>query len=143
MKIVITSGFYNPLHVGHLECLKLARELGDHLIAIVNNDVQVSLKGSKKFMSQADRRNLVSSIRYVDSAILSFSSSIDVCRDLEILRNLFPNDELIFAKGGDRLATEIPEARICKELNIEIIDGLGAKIRASSEILKDWVEETP
>ena len=126
MKIV-TSGYFDPLHVGHIECLELAKELGDELIVIVNSDYQTKLKKGKSFMSEQDRMKIVSSLKCVDKVFLSIDKDKSIC---ESLRYLNPD---IFAKGGDRTSDEIPEAVVCKEMNIKIVDGLGKKIRSSSE----------
>ena len=128
MKIVATSGYFDPLHVGHLECLELAKQLGDKLIVIVNSDLQAKLKKGKSFMSENDRMKIVSALKCVDEVFLSIDKDMTQCRSLEHLK---PN---IFAKGGDRLSNEIPESKTCHELGIEIIDGLGDKIRSSSDI---------
>ena len=45
--IVATSGYFDPLHVGHIECLELARKLGYKLIVIIYNDLQAKLKKVK------------------------------------------------------------------------------------------------
>ena len=128
MKIVVTSGYFDPLHVGHLECLELARELGDKLIVIINNDLQAKLKKGKSFMNQEDRMKIIAALACVDEVFLSIDKDKTQC---ESLRHLNPT---IFAKGGDRTSKEIPEAKVCKELDIQIIDGLGAKIRSSSKL---------
>ena len=128
MKIVATSGYFDPLHVGHLECLELAKQLGDKLIVIINNDLQAKLKKGRSFMSENDRMKIVSALKCVDEVFLSIDKDKTQCKSLEYLK---PN---IFAKGGDRLSNEIPESKTCHELGIEIIDGLGDKIRSSSDI---------
>ena len=128
MKIVATSGYFDPLHVGHLECLELAKNLGDKLIVIVNSDLQAKLKKGKSFMNEKDRMRIVSALKCVDEVFLSIDKDKSQC---ESLRHLKPT---IFAKGGDRTSGEIPESKVCKELNIQIIDGLGEKIRSSSEL---------
>ena len=128
MKIVATSGYFDPLHVGHLECLELAKQLGDKLIVIVNSDLQAKLKKGRSFMSENDRMKIVSALKCVDEVFLSIDKDKTQCKSLEYLK---PN---IFAKGGDRLSNEIPESKTCHELGIEIIDGLGDKIRSSSDI---------
>lgn len=128
--VVVTSGYFDPLHVGHIECLELSKELGDKLIVIVNSDLQASLKKGKAFMREEDRLKIVSSLKCVDEVFLSIDKDRSVC---ESLRHLNPD---IFAKGGDRTSDEIPEAKICKEKNIKMIDGLGEKIRSSSTIIK-------
>ena len=134
-KVVVASGYFDPMHVGHIECLEKAKELGDKLIVIVNNDVQIRLKKGKSFMSQEDRMKIVSSLRCVDEVFLSIDEDKSVCRSLEAIK---PN---IFAKGGDRTIDEIPETPICRELGIQIIDGLGEKIRSSSELVERSMEE--
>ena len=128
MKIVATSGYFDPLHVGHLECLEMAKKLGDKLIVIVNSDLQAKLKKGESFMNEKDRLKIVSALKCVDEVFLSIDKDKSQCESLKYL------NPTIFAKGGDRTSSEIPEAKICKELNIKIIDGLGAKIRSSSEL---------
>ena len=128
MKVVATSGYFDPLHVGHLECLEMAKKLGDKLIVIVNSDLQAKLKKGKPFMKEQDRMKIVAALKCVDEVFLSIDKDKSQCASLKHLK---PN---IFAKGGDRTSDEIPEAKICKEFNIEIIDGLGAKIRSSSDL---------
>ena len=128
MRVVATSGYFDPLHVGHLECLELAAELGDKLIVIVNSDLQAKLKKGDSFMNQKDRMKIVSALKCVDEVFLSIDKDKSQC---ESLRSIKPD---VFAKGGDRTSGEIPESKVCSELGIEIIDGLGAKIRSSSNM---------
>lgn len=137
MRLVVTSGYYNPLHVGHLECFRRARALGDCHLAIVNTDHQVMLKGSRPFMNERDRLAIVAALRDVDRAALSMDRDITQCETLKWVYLSNPNATIIFAKGGDRHAGEIPEAAVCRELGIQIVDGLGDKIRASSQILRE------
>ena len=130
IKIVAVSGYFNPLHIGHLEMIKKAKKLGDKLVAIVNNDYQVNLKGSVPFMNQADRLKIVAALREVDAVFLSIDKDKTVCKSLAKVR---PN---IFANGGDRHSiNDVPEYPICQKLNIKMVDGLGIKIRASSEMI--------
>lgn len=129
-KLICASGYFNPLHVGHVEYLEKARRFGDKLIVIINSDYQVELKGSKPFMSQEDRAKIVSALRCVDFVVISIDKDKSVC---ETLRTIGPD---IFAKGGDKNSHNIPEVGVCGELGIEIIDGLGEKIRSSSTLLK-------
>ena len=128
MKRVVTSGYFDPLHVGHLECLELAKELGDKLIVIVNSDFQAKLKKGKSFMNEKDRMKIISALKCVDEVFLSIDKDKSQCESLKYLK---PD---IFAKGGDRTSDEIPEAKVCRDFNIKIIDGLGEKIRSSSEL---------
>ena len=124
---VAVSGYFDPLHVGHLEMLEMAKSLGDKLIVIVNNDEQAKLKKGESFMHQDDRLRIVRSLGCVDEAFLSIDTDRTVCKSLRLC---VPH---IFANGGDRTEDEVPEAKICKELNIEMVDGLGKKIRSSSD----------
>ena len=126
--IVATSGYFDPLHVGHLECLEMAKELGDRLIVIVNSDLQAKLKKGESFMKEEDRMKIVSALKCVDHVFLSIDKDKSQC---ESLRHINPD---IFAKGGDRTSGEIPESKVCKELGIDIVDGLGEKIRSSSDL---------
>ena len=84
--VVVVSGYFDPIHVGHLEMLKLAKELGDELVVIVNNDKQAELKKGKSFMSQEDRLKIVKAIRYVDSAFISVDEDKTVCGSLQKVR---------------------------------------------------------
>jgi cytidyltransferase-like protein len=140
MKLVITSGYFDPLHVGHLECLKMAKELGDKLVVIVNNNHQAVLKKGRAFMHDEDRAYIIRALECVDEVIISVDTDKSVCRSIEEVwhKNIGACDEIIFAKGGDRMSHEIPEATICKNLKIKIVDGLGAKIRSSSELTEAY-----
>ena len=128
--IVAASGYFNPIHVGHLEYLEKAKKLGDFLIVIVNTDRQVVIKGSKPFMGEIDRLQIVRGLSCVDYALLAMDEDGSVCKTLEFIR---PH---IFAKGGDRHWGNVPENTVCESLNIKIVDGLGEKIRSSSSIIK-------
>ena len=127
MKVVV-SGYFDPLHVGHIEYLELAKELGTKLVVIVNNDHQCELKKGKSFMKEEDRLKIVRSLSVVDEAFLSIDRDRTVCDSLAAIN---PD---IFANGGDRHVKEIPESVVCKELGIKMIDGLGSKIRSSSDL---------
>ena len=125
---VAVSGYFDPIHVGHLEYLKMAKELGDFLIVIVNNNQQCILKKGKSFMDENDRVEIVRALGIVDRVFLSIDTDRTVCKSLEEIK---PD---IFANGGDRSTDEVPETSICKKYNIKMIDGLGDKIRSSSSL---------
>ena len=114
---VAVSGYFDPIHVGHLEYLKMAKELGDSLVVIVNNNYQCKLKKGKPFMDQNDRIEIIKALRFVDEVFLSIDQDRTVCKSLEAVR---PN---IFANGGDRATSEVPETPICKKYNIKMVDG--------------------
>lgn len=128
MKKVAISGYFDPIHIGHLEYIQMARKLGDYLIVIVNTDKQAALKKGKSFMCEDDRLEIVSQIKGVDEAFMSIDEDKTVCKTLDLLK---PD---VFANGGDRSNSEIPEYKVCKENGTQIVDGLGAKIRSSSEL---------
>ena len=125
---VAVSGYFDPIHVGHLEYLRMAKELGDSLVVIVNNNYQCKLKKGKHFMDENDRVEIVKALRFVDEVFLSVDKDRTVCKSLEKVK---PD---IFANGGDRATSEVPETPICKKFNIKMIDGLGEKIRSSSSL---------
>ena len=128
--IVAASGYFDPIHAGHIEYLELAKKLGDKLIIILNNDEQTKLKKGFVFMPYEEREKIVKSLKFVDEVVKSIDDDPSVCKTLAMIK---PN---IFAKGGDRFSYEIPEAKVCNEFNIKIIDGLGNKIQSSSELVK-------
>ena len=127
-KRVVASGYFDPLHAGHVEYLELARQLGDELVVIVNNDAQARLKSGVVLLPQEARMAVVAALRCVDRVVLSVDTDATVCRTLESLQ---PH---IFAKGGDRFAGEIPEAAVCRRIGAKIVDGLGAKKDNSSRV---------
>ena len=135
-KAVIVSGYFNPLHVGHLELFEKAKQAGDFLIVIVNSDLQRELKGSKEFMSEDERLKIVQSIKGVDLALLSIDKDSTQNETLKHISKTMNMWDLTFANGGDQNNNTIPEARICEELGISLIDGLGDKIQSSSWLLK-------
>ena len=136
-KAIIVSGYFNPIHKGHLEYFNKAKELAHKLIVIVNNDHQRALKGSKEFQKEDERMIIVSNIKAVDKAILSIDNDRTVGETLKMVAEKFGSEfELAFANGGDQNNDTIPEKRICEEIGISLIDGLGDKIQSSSWLLK-------
>jgi len=131
MKRVAVSGYFDPIHVGHIELIHLAKQLGDKLVVIINNDHQASLKKGKPFMKEDERIKIVEALQDVDEVFLSIDKDRTVCKSLEAVK---PN---IFAQGGDRHFGEVPETPICKRLGIEMIDGVGKKIQSSSDLVEE------
>ena len=141
MKVIVASGYFDPIHVGHLEYLEKSKMLGDKLIVIVNTDDQCRLKKGEPFMPEQDRLKIVEALSCVDKAILSVDDDMSVCKTLTLLsQEVFNGVPDVFANGGDRKEEEIPEASVCRDLNIEMVDGLGNKIRSSSEIVEQSLD---
>jgi cytidyltransferase-like protein len=137
MKIVIVSGYFNPLHKGHIEYFNKSKENGDKLYVIVNNDKQRELKGSKKFQDEDERIFIIQNLKMVDRVFLSIDKDRTVCETIGMIHSLEDHsDELFFANGGDQINDTIPERQVCDWLGIKLIDGLGDKIQSSSWLIK-------
>lgn len=142
-KIVITSGFFNPLHIGHINLIREAKNLGDFLVVIVNNDKQVKIKESISFMPEQERIEIIKALRYADDVVLSVDNDITVAESLIMIAKNYPGCELFFAKGGDRNIDNIPEAerRVCQEHGIKVISNVGgSKVQSSSLLLNKIVK---
>jgi len=130
MKVVIVSGYFNPLHGGHLDMVEAARALGDKLIVIVNNDKQQILKKGKIILDEKNRLRLMRALRSVDEVVLSIDEDLTVINTMEMVAKQHPGDELIFAQGGDRDSDKVnPEADICHQYGIEIVYGVGTHVQ--------------
>jgi D-beta-D-heptose 7-phosphate kinase/D-beta-D-heptose 1-phosphate adenosyltransferase len=136
-KAIIVSGYFNPLHKGHLELFEKAKAYGDQLWVIVNSDHQRELKGSKEFMDENERLIIVYAIGIVDKALMSIDKDKTQRKTLANLADKYSSDyELYFANGGDQNNDSIPEMPVCKEKGIGLLEGLGDKIQSSSWLLK-------
>ena len=134
---IIVSGYFNPLHKGHLELFQKAKASGDQLWVIVNSDLQRELKGSKEFMDQDERLIIVRAIGIVNKALISIDKDKTQCTTLSDLADKYSSEyELYFANGGDQSNDSIPEAPVCREKGIGLLEGLGDKIQSSSWLLK-------
>lgn len=134
---MIVSGYFNPIHKGHIEYFNKAKLLADELFVIVNNDLQRALKGSKEFQQESERVLIVSNIKSVDHCILSIDEDRTVCKTIEKIVLTFGEEyNLSFANGGDQNNNTIPERPICEKLGVTLKDGLGDKIQSSSWLLK-------
>jgi len=137
MKRIIVSGYFNPLHGGHLDMIEAAAKMGDYLIVSVNNDVQQILKKGKVIVDQDTRLRLLGALRDVDEAMLTIDQDPTQIMTLRYIAEKYPDDELVFANDGDRdSAKAIPESETCDELGIEMafnISGRG-KVDSSTRI---------
>jgi cytidyltransferase-like protein len=129
-KYIVVSGYFDPLHIGHLEYFERAKRCGSKLVVIVNNELQSKLKHGSFFMPVRERIKIIRSIEMVDFVMESIDTDRSVCKTL---RALHP---YAFCNGGDQTNSNIPEALICNTLGIKLIDGLGGKIQSSSWLLK-------
>tara|TARA_X000001382_G_scaffold128030_1_gene116849 strand:- start:52 stop:630 length:579 start_codon:yes stop_codon:yes gene_type:complete len=132
-KTAIVSGYFDPLHIGHLEYFKLAKDLADELIVIVNNREQCLLKKGDEFMIEKDRLEIVYHLDMVDEAILAIDKDKSVTETIKMISRFKPHNDLVFCNGGDRDASNSPEVKVCGQLGIDFQQGLGKKIRSSSE----------
>jgi len=134
MNIVVLSGFFNPLHGGHLDMIEDGSSMGDKLIVIVNNDTQQQMKKGKIILDGKNRLRLVSALRDVDDAILSIDQDATVVETLRIIAKEHPNDSIIFGNGGDDRsnAGEVPETAVCNEMGIKMVYGVGGRNKHDS-----------
>jgi cytidyltransferase-like protein len=131
--VSIVSGYFNPLHVGHLRMMEAARALTGYLVVIVNNDAQQMIKKGKIIVPLKDRMEVVRALRVTDEAIAAVDDDSTVKRTLRVIREKYPDARLIFANGGDRSsAAKISEADVCAELGIELRFGVGGEDKADS-----------
>jgi cytidyltransferase-like protein len=130
MKIVIVSGYFNPLHGGHLDMIEAARAMGDKLIVVVNNDKQQLIKKGKIILEEDNRLRLISALRDVDEAMLSIDTEdTSQTHTLKLIREKYPNDKLLFGNGGDRTAgLTLPqnEYDACVANDIQMVFGVGS-----------------
>jgi glycerol-3-phosphate cytidylyltransferase/D-beta-D-heptose 7-phosphate kinase/D-beta-D-heptose 1-phosphate adenosyltransferase len=134
----IVSGYFNPLHQGHLEYVEAAKSQCDYLVVIVNNDQQVELKGSKKFMNVDHRCKIMAALKAVDCVRTSIDTDRTICQSLRALHNEFSNYDLVFFNSGDRIGGNVESAEVilCRELGIKYVAIPLPKVYSSSELLK-------
>lgn len=136
-KVVVTSGYYNPVHVGHINLMREAKKMGDFLVVIVNNDEQVMIKGSVPFMPEQERIEIVKAFSFVDEVVLSVDKDGTVIKTLEKIFNRYKNKKLFFAKGGDSTMENVPESFVCEKFSAELILKVGGgKVQSSSWLIE-------
>ena len=113
--------------------IEAGAKMGDRLIVIVNNDEQQVMKKGKVILAAENRARLIGALRDVDEVLISVDQDPTVIKSLEVIAQKYPNDELVFANGGDRDSEKaIPEGDICRKYNIEMIFGVGGTEKADS-----------
>jgi cytidyltransferase-like protein len=138
-KIVLVTGGFDPLHSGHIEYFKSAKKLGDLLVVGINSDSWLSRKKGAPFMPEQERNGIVKNLSMVDRTIFFNDRDGSAKEAIRDLRALYPNDQIVFANGGDRTQENIPEMDI-KDDNLVFAFGVGGenKMNSSSWILQEW-----
>ena len=135
-KVVMVSGGFDPVHIGHVRLFQEAKKLGDELVVVINNDNWQKLKKGYVFMPEHERKEIIEAFEAVDRVILSShkknTKDISVCEEIKAIR---PH---LFVKGGDRTYENIPEVPLCEEIGCEMgfNVGFGGKVQSSSELVK-------
>jgi len=142
MKTVLVTGGFDPLHSGHIAYFKAARELGDHLVVGVNSDEWLTRKKGRPFMSFEERCAIIRELACVDK-VIGFNDSDDTANHaiFQLQSTTGASTKIIFANGGDRTKSNIPEMQYT---NVEFVFGIGGedKKNSSSWILKEWSQPT-
>lgn len=133
-RISIVSGYFNPIHIGHLRMVQEAKRLAPYLVVIVNNDRQQLLKKGRILMTEDDRLAIVAELRSVDEAFVAVDDDATVVASLRRIRELHPDAELLFCNGGDRspVGDPAPEAELAELIGLEMLYGIGGENKADS-----------
>jgi D-beta-D-heptose 7-phosphate kinase/D-beta-D-heptose 1-phosphate adenosyltransferase len=142
-KVVAVSGGFDPLHVGHVRLFRDAKEFGDRLVVILNNDNWLMIKKGFVFMPEAEREELIRALACVDDVFLTShepgTTDISVCDALRVVQ---PD---VFANGGDRKLDNIPEVAVCQEIGCRTVFNVGrdGKVQSSSWLVANSVKGYP
>lgn len=147
--LVIVSGYFGPIHVGHLDLIEGGAEIGDELLVIINNNAQQIAKKGTLIMEAADRERIVAALKKVDHTMIAIDEDRTVCASIAEAAKRFPNHKIIFGNGGDRTTNAVvPESAICNELGIEMRFDIGGTEKADSstriiEAMQTATNQTP
>jgi len=131
--LVIISGYFSPLHCGHLDMIEAGASAGDKLFVIVNNNAQQVLKKGKLIIDEQDRLRIVTALSLVDEAMISVDEDNTVRASIEHIANAHPDDHIVFGNGGDRESgAVVPEAEVCERYDIEMVFDMGGNNKRDS-----------
>ena len=133
--VVVVSGGWDPIHIGHVRLFQAAKKLGDELVVILNNDNWLKKKKGYVFMSEKERKELIEALSVVDRVVLTRHPQSP--KDMSVNKELEAIKPDIFANGGDRTKRNIPEIAVCKEIGCKMVFNLGqgGKVQSSSWLL--------
>ena len=138
MKIIVVSGGFDPMHSGHIAYFKSAKDIGEKLIVALNSDEWLISKKGKFFMPFNERKSIVENLSCVDLVIGFEDDKLGSAINALIkVKEMFPEDEIVFANGGDRNKENIPEMSV-NDIEFKFSVGGDDKKNSSSWILKKW-----
>ena len=119
LKAIIVSGYFNPIHKGHIELFHKAKSLGDKLFVILNNDNQRELKGSKEFMLEDERYIILEELKVTDKVFISIDNDRTVCKSIEKISKMsklnYHNHHIIMAEKEEMVMSGLTQARQKKQ----------------------------
>lgn len=141
--VVAVSGGFDPIHPGHIRLFKEAKALGDKLVVILNNDNWLRKKKRFNFMSERERKEVIEAIKYVDEVVISrHPENTD---DMSVTEALLRIRPAVFANGGDRVKSNVPEVEVCHRIGCKMVFnvGQGGKIQSSSSLVEKAMKAAP
>jgi cytidyltransferase-like protein len=131
--LVIISGYFSPLHGGHLDMIEAGAELGDRLAVIVNNNAQQLLKKGKVIIDEQDRLRVILALRAVDDAMVAIDDDGTVSASIERFAQKYSGHHIVFGNGGDRdSGAVVPETAVCEQYGIEMVFDMGGTNKRDS-----------
>jgi cytidyltransferase-like protein len=139
-RVVLVTGGFDPLHSGHIEHFKAAKELGDILVVGLNSDSWLQRKKGRPFLASHERGCIIENLNMVTHCVLFDDTDGTAIEAIKNVKNMYPDSQIVFAKGGDRTATNTPEVEYFTDGSVEFIFGVGGedKKNSSSWILSEW-----